>query len=416
MKTILTSALLIIAFIAWPAAAAESTAPAEPTPLVFEYQGLVAPEVLDQIETVARQALDDTTGNLQVYAAAYNLLGICDYLRGRYQPALENFDQAIEIQPGRAAFYSNRGIVHRRLGDWPQAQADYQQALTLEPQNNFAHNNLGWLLLLQSQNQSPYNYDSELAGQAVSQLQRSQLPLAQVNLTAAYLLLNDIDDAQQTLPDHDPLMLTVTRQCRLVNAGELARVADNWPRARQLYQQAYELGRPQNLPPMDTRLNNRTATNADNPWILQRLGLAEYALADYSNAELHLTMAAEIFDNHIAGRYAAIMAHLAQRHIDPEATFNTDIENAATWIDALELYTAGQISQRRLDLMAPDDDETAQAAKTCEMHFFIAQQLRLDNQLDQANQHLQQCLETELPNTKLEVSLAAAQLQRNVDH
>ena len=410
MKTTLTSALLILASIVWTANAQEA-----PAPLVYEYQGLVAPVILDQLEAAAGAALVDPASDRQVHAAAYNLLGICDYLRGLYEPALENFNRAIDIEPGRAAFYSNRGIIHRRLGDWPQAQADYQRALNLDPQNDYAQNNLGWLQLLQSQNESPYNYDADLADQAVDQLRSSQLPLAQVNLSAAYLLLNDIDAAEQTLPDYDPQLLRVTGQCLLINAGELARIDGNWVGSRRDYQQAYDIGRDQNLPPMDARLNNRNATNADNPWILQRLGLAEYALEDYSNAELHLTMAAEIFDGHIAGRYAAIMAHLAQRNINPEATFSTEVETALTWIDALELYMAGQISERRLTLMAPDDDENAQAAKTCEMHFYIAQQLLIENETEQASEHLRQCIETELPSTKLEVSLAAAQLQ-NVEN
>ncbi|MBN1436014.1 MAG: tetratricopeptide repeat protein [Sedimentisphaerales bacterium] len=416
MKTILTLAVVIIASVAWPVAASGQGSPQdESTPLVFEYQGLVPPEVVDALETAARSAIEDAAREPQVHAAAYNLLGICYYLRGRYEPALENFDQAIDIEPRRAAFYSNRGIIHRRLGNFDQAQADYQQALTLDPQNNYAHNNLGWLLLLQSQDQSPHTYDPRMAEQAIEQLLDSQLPLASVNLTAAYLLIDDIDAARAALPDDDPEMLFVTRQCLLVNAGELARVAGNWSRARQLYEQAYELGQRRNLPPADPRLNGAAGTNADNPWILQRLGLAEYALADYTNAQLHLTMAAEIFNGDIAGRYAAIMAHLAQRHTNPQAVFNTDIETPASWIDALELYTAGRISQRRLNLMAGDDDQNAQAAKTCEMHFFIAQQLRLDNQLDQADQHLRQCVATGLANTKLEISIAAAQLQHSDD-
>src|SRR5438270_144650 len=45
-----------------------------------------------------------------------------------------------------ATAFTNRGLVESRLGRWQQAIADYDQALQLQPKLAAAHNNLAWLL------------------------------------------------------------------------------------------------------------------------------------------------------------------------------------------------------------------------------------------------------------------------------
>lgn len=52
----------------------------------------------------------------------------------RYPEALDAYDHAIELVPGFAATYANRGILHDRIGNYPQALADYQRSLSMEPE------------------------------------------------------------------------------------------------------------------------------------------------------------------------------------------------------------------------------------------------------------------------------------------
>lgn len=64
-----------------------------------------------------------------------------DYLRdGYYDEALSSFNAALEADPGRAEVYVGRGMAYFSYpGDGrdhvDQAQADFEQALTLDPSN-----------------------------------------------------------------------------------------------------------------------------------------------------------------------------------------------------------------------------------------------------------------------------------------
>jgi tetratricopeptide (TPR) repeat protein len=63
-----------------------------------------------------------------------------------YQRSLENYDQAIIINPQDFKAYSNRAILkHVKLNDYPGALADYDQAITIDSQYSKAYNNRGIL-------------------------------------------------------------------------------------------------------------------------------------------------------------------------------------------------------------------------------------------------------------------------------
>jgi Zn-dependent protease len=68
---------------------------------------------------------------------------------GKYDEAIELFTKVID-DGGEASVlapaFTNRGLVESRLGRWQQAIADYDQALQLQPKLAAAHNNLAWLL------------------------------------------------------------------------------------------------------------------------------------------------------------------------------------------------------------------------------------------------------------------------------
>lgn len=53
---------------------------------------------------------------------------------GKNQEALAIFDEVIYRQPDFAPSYANRGILHDRMGHYPEAIADYEKALQLDPE------------------------------------------------------------------------------------------------------------------------------------------------------------------------------------------------------------------------------------------------------------------------------------------
>ena len=52
---------------------------------------------------------------------------------GRDQEALEAFNEVLEQDPGSAVSFANRGILQDRMGLSPQAIADYDRAIKMDP-------------------------------------------------------------------------------------------------------------------------------------------------------------------------------------------------------------------------------------------------------------------------------------------
>ncbi|MEH1967180.1 tetratricopeptide repeat protein [Nostoc sp.] len=70
--------------------------------------------------------------------------GLNKYEAGNYEGAVEDFNQAIELDPQNALAYNRRGDAYYRLGDYEQAQADSSQAILLNPQDANAYFDRGF--------------------------------------------------------------------------------------------------------------------------------------------------------------------------------------------------------------------------------------------------------------------------------
>ena len=53
---------------------------------------------------------------------------------GRDREALEAFNEVLEQDSGSAVSFANRGILHDRMGLYPQAIFDYDKAIKMDPQ------------------------------------------------------------------------------------------------------------------------------------------------------------------------------------------------------------------------------------------------------------------------------------------
>ncbi|MDZ7956216.1 tetratricopeptide repeat protein [Nostoc sp. DedQUE09] len=72
--------------------------------------------------------------------------GVNKYELGKYDGAVEDFNQAIKLDPQNALAYNRRGDAYYRLGDYEQAQADSSQAILLNPQDANAYFDRGFAL------------------------------------------------------------------------------------------------------------------------------------------------------------------------------------------------------------------------------------------------------------------------------
>ena len=68
-------------------------------------------------------------------AVAFNNRGNAYYFNGQLDRAIEDYGDAIRLQPDFAEAFSNRGNVYRKEGQFDRAIEDYDKALHFEPDN-----------------------------------------------------------------------------------------------------------------------------------------------------------------------------------------------------------------------------------------------------------------------------------------
>ena len=76
-------------------------------------------------------------------AAHYSNRGLVHLRLGQVWAALADCDQAIDLDSDLDQAYNNRALCHSSLGDWAAALDDYERAIDLNPFNSRARINLG---------------------------------------------------------------------------------------------------------------------------------------------------------------------------------------------------------------------------------------------------------------------------------
>jgi len=76
-------------------------------------------------------------------ASAYLMRGLTRYRRGDFTGAIADYTQAIRLDPDWAIAYNNRGLAHDGRGEFAQAISDFTQAIRLNPNFASAFSNRG---------------------------------------------------------------------------------------------------------------------------------------------------------------------------------------------------------------------------------------------------------------------------------
>ena len=94
-----------------------------------------------------KQAINDYTQAIQLNPknADYYAIrgGIYSFLK-EYKQAIDDYTQAIKIDHKKAIYYDFRGLAYLQLKDYKQAIADYTQAIQLDPKNANYYNGRGF--------------------------------------------------------------------------------------------------------------------------------------------------------------------------------------------------------------------------------------------------------------------------------
>ncbi len=97
---------------------------------------------------------NNNAGNNDVYnetavtarARAHADLGAAYLQQGKYEIALSEFTEAIQIDPSYALGYNGLGLVYAALGEDKKADANYKKSIELQPRSSESHNNYGSFL------------------------------------------------------------------------------------------------------------------------------------------------------------------------------------------------------------------------------------------------------------------------------
>ncbi|RPJ79696.1 MAG: tetratricopeptide repeat protein, partial [Deltaproteobacteria bacterium] len=96
-----------------------------------------------------RKSLQDFSQAIKMnpkLSKAYNSRGILYFTLRKYQYAITDFSKAIELEPHYTNAYNNRGISWRNMGEYLKAIADYTRTMEINPSDPEAYNSLAWIL------------------------------------------------------------------------------------------------------------------------------------------------------------------------------------------------------------------------------------------------------------------------------
>src|SRR5205085_3380196 len=109
-----------------------------------------------------KQAIADCDRALAFYggcAEAYSVRGRASSLLGRWTAALADCTKAVELE-GWSVHYYRRGLVHREIGNYDQALADFERASQREPENVLFKRERAGLLMLRLAHMGVYTPSS----------------------------------------------------------------------------------------------------------------------------------------------------------------------------------------------------------------------------------------------------------------
>jgi len=101
--------------------------------------------VLSAIIGCANMACDKTK-------ETYIKQGVANTKLERYNQAIEDFSQAIRLDPKNAQYYYKRGITYGNLNQHQRAIEDFNEAIRLNPKYAEAYSNRGFVYMVKLEN------------------------------------------------------------------------------------------------------------------------------------------------------------------------------------------------------------------------------------------------------------------------
>ncbi len=132
------------------------------------------------------------------YAEAQDNLGTALLRLGKNQEAIAHYEQAVRIKPDYATAHNNLGIAFEQAGRLPEAIAQYEQALRIRPDYARACNSLGWLLATNGGSTAQNHEDAIQFATRACELAAGKEPAYLDTLAAAYAAAGRFPEAVTT--------------------------------------------------------------------------------------------------------------------------------------------------------------------------------------------------------------------------
>lgn len=117
------------------------------------------------------------------------------YREGRLAIALEEARRAVQIDSRYAPAHGLLGLIYLDIGDRSEAEASFNRALRLEPDNGGILNNYGWFLCQTGRERESVQYFERAAANRLYETPG----LAMRNAGVCLLRINDLDGAERAL-------------------------------------------------------------------------------------------------------------------------------------------------------------------------------------------------------------------------
>jgi ribosomal protein S12 methylthiotransferase accessory factor len=117
--------------------------PEQELPTIFSYTGVCLKELERYREAI--EVLKKAEQLDQERTDIYNLMGFCHFKLKEHEKAIECFQKVLALNPGSGIDYANIASNYRDMGKVDEAVQYYRLALELDPELDFARENLARL-------------------------------------------------------------------------------------------------------------------------------------------------------------------------------------------------------------------------------------------------------------------------------
>ena len=263
------------------------------------------------------EAINEYTDAIEIdpeHSAAYNSRGFAYYEWGRYDKAIADYDKAIAIDPNYVSAYINRGNAHLAnhrsfdsgVANYDRALADYEEAISLSPENAVAYYNRG----LAFQGKDDY-------ARAIADYDRA------IELAPDYTPAHDsrrrayeqVEQYESALEDYDKAISIQPDSAYLIYGRGLVHLKlGNDAAARQDFLTALDMGFDKNLigsaltnEPPSAKYRTHSPEAHEQGVFHHTRGYDRLQQADYDNAVADMDKARKLIDPQIIPLYTSTM-------------------------------------------------------------------------------------------------------------